>query len=185
MEGRRPVPFLIMKNTKNVKDNIWIGPTGPNLLKENPKTYHCLHYYIKNNLPKPTDGLCEACHLNPAKQLSNKDGQYSGDISTWEWSCGSCNHLQEHTRKRWENILISTNYRHRLSTALKSKPKSLEHCQKMSSALTGRKRAPFSVETRQKMSEAFIGKPKSLEHRINLSKSKKFYYQNKRISITQ
>lgn len=50
--------------------------------------YNALHDWVKYRFPKPS--LCENCSKEEARDLANKSGQYSRDLSDWWWLCRHC-----------------------------------------------------------------------------------------------
>ena len=50
--------------------------------------YGAIHAWVRRRKPKPK--VCERCE-NPAKlDLANKSGEYSRDLSDWEYICRKC-----------------------------------------------------------------------------------------------
>jgi len=116
-----------LKNiSKYVKNNIWIGPSGPNLLRENHKAYTAQHRFIRKHIIKiklcsdPWNLNCK----NLANEIDNKDGLYSGNIKDYNWVCHRCNLNNPLRRKR-------------MSLSLLGVSKSIEHIKNMSNSLKG------------------------------------------------
>lgn len=97
---------------------------------------------------------------------------------------------------------LSEETKQKLSEAKKGIPKSEEHKQKISSALKGKKRSPFTAEHKQKMSEAKKGEnhplygktgklnPNYGSHRSAATKQKmseaiKLYWQNRKLGVAE
>jgi len=79
-----------MKDNKYIRNNLWIGETGPNI---NINDYNYQHQFIRAILPRPKFCI-DPWNIN-CKKLSwcvdNKDGRYSGLLKDYQWTCQSCN----------------------------------------------------------------------------------------------
>lgn len=88
---------LNKKRTDKQRNNYKISKLGiknPMWKKENVG-YTALHNWIRRNKPKTE--LCEACLINPPKDLANISGKYKRDINDFQWICRKC-HMYEDGR---------------------------------------------------------------------------------------
>lgn len=70
------------------------GDNNPQWKGDNVK-YSALHEYMRKICPKPD--LCESCKDKPPMDLANKSGEYTRDVTDWEWLCRSC-HMKKDGR---------------------------------------------------------------------------------------
>jgi hypothetical protein len=144
-------------NGKYVRNGIWVGPTGPNLYKENQSAYGYLHRYVRQRLRRPQDGMCTNCHERTATGLANTDGQYSVDLKTFEWQCQKCNLNHPLTlvknsaarKKQWADPEARANH----SAGMKRRFADPEEREKMRQLKLGKKLGPYRKKNRAVVNE--------------------------------
>ena len=52
--------------------------------------YISLHKWIRRNLPKPENGLCEFCLIIPFEQVACITRIYDKNFKNWRWLCHKC-----------------------------------------------------------------------------------------------
>jgi hypothetical protein len=172
---RKPYPQLLLKR-RFIFNGVSLGPTGENLSRADVNAYHALHRFIRRYLPFSEKGLCQSCYVNLANQISTKDGMYSGDLSTWEWSCRDCNYGKPVTIAKFVGRQLSLKTRERIRLAKLGKTRFPEARAQISLGKLGNKNAAgkrhnLSPETRARLLSK-VGVKKSPVTRAGMSLSK-------------
>lgn len=66
------------------------------LVEISKSEYQRLHKWVRENKPKPDDGLCEKCHKNPCIGVNNISQKYLWNLDDFYWGCQSCNVLDSY-----------------------------------------------------------------------------------------
>ena len=69
-------------------------------------SYYGLHRWIRRNMSKPKDGLCELCHQVQFREAANLAGIYNREFKNWAWFCHKC-HM------KWDNSGTRANLKNR------------------------------------------------------------------------
>lgn len=68
--------------------------------KGDKATYSAKHLWVRQHLERPEK--CSMCNELPSREVANLDGLYSRDLSTWAWTCRSCNLVYDNVaQKAW------------------------------------------------------------------------------------
>ena len=97
---------------KNTRDNL--SAKCKTCIKELSR----IHYYIKKRIIE--QDYCSICNEKKKLDLSNIDGKYSKNISTWWWLCRECHQIFDiinntHGKKKMNKHLLDFLIRHNLS----------------------------------------------------------------------